>query len=84
MSDATRNPDQPQARGFRLGVYVFKDAEIVDYAAPLWRVFGSPKIRSQTQLISHCRCNATSVDASRLHGASQLQLPGSTKYGRFF
>ena len=26
--------DQPQARGFRLGVYVFKDAEIVDYAAP--------------------------------------------------
>ena len=24
--------------GFRLGVYVFKDAEVVDYAAPYGRV----------------------------------------------
>jgi transcriptional regulator GlxA family with amidase domain len=34
MSDATRHPSYPETQGFRLGVYVFKDAEIVDYAAP--------------------------------------------------
>jgi len=27
-------PEKPQTSGFRLGVYVFKDAEIVDFAAP--------------------------------------------------
>ena len=74
---------QPQARGFRLGVYVFKDAEIVDYAAPYGVFSVARRFRSRTRLIFHCRCKATSADASRLHGASQLQLPGSTKYGRF-
>lgn len=34
MVKATGNPDKPRTGGFRLGVYVFKDAEIVDYAAP--------------------------------------------------
>ena len=27
-------PEKPQIPGFRLGIYVFKDAEIVDFAAP--------------------------------------------------
>jgi transcriptional regulator GlxA family with amidase domain len=27
-------PEQPRIPGFRLGIYVFKDAEIVDFAAP--------------------------------------------------
>jgi transcriptional regulator GlxA family with amidase domain len=27
-------PEKPQTSGFRLGIYVFKDAEIVDFAAP--------------------------------------------------
>jgi transcriptional regulator GlxA family with amidase domain len=27
-------PEQPHIPGFRLGIYVFKDAEIVDFAAP--------------------------------------------------
>ena len=27
-------PEKPQISGFRLGIYVFKDAEIVDFAAP--------------------------------------------------
>jgi transcriptional regulator GlxA family with amidase domain len=27
-------PEKPQTPGFRLGIYVFKDAEIVDFAAP--------------------------------------------------
>jgi len=27
-------PEKPQTQGFRLGIYVFKDAEIVDFAAP--------------------------------------------------
>ena len=26
--------EKPQTSGFRLGIYVFKDAEIVDFAAP--------------------------------------------------
>ena len=26
---------QPRQPGFRLGVYVFKDAEVIDYAAPI-------------------------------------------------
>ena len=37
MSDATTNPVRPAFKriaGFRLGIYVFKDAEIVDFAAP--------------------------------------------------
>lgn len=28
------SPEFPRVQGFRLGVYVFKDAEIIDYAAP--------------------------------------------------
>ena len=27
-------PETPRIPGFRLGIYVFKDAEIVDFAAP--------------------------------------------------
>ena len=27
-------PEKPQIPGFRLGIYVFKDAEVVDFAAP--------------------------------------------------
>ncbi len=27
-------PEKPQTSGYRLGIYVFKDAEIVDFAAP--------------------------------------------------
>jgi transcriptional regulator GlxA family with amidase domain len=34
MVNTTGDPDKPRTGGFRLGVYVFKDAEIVDYAAP--------------------------------------------------
>lgn len=30
-----RPPAQPRKPGFRLGVYVFKDAEVIDYAAPI-------------------------------------------------
>jgi transcriptional regulator GlxA family with amidase domain len=34
MSNVTGHPSYPKTQGFRLGIYVFKDAEIVDYAAP--------------------------------------------------
>jgi len=27
-------PETPRIPGFRLGIYVFKDAEIVDFAVP--------------------------------------------------
>jgi transcriptional regulator GlxA family with amidase domain len=33
MSNVTGHPSYPKTQGFRLGIYVFKDAEIVDYAA---------------------------------------------------
>jgi transcriptional regulator GlxA family with amidase domain len=29
-----REPSRPARAGFRLGIYVFKDAEVIDYAAP--------------------------------------------------
>jgi transcriptional regulator GlxA family with amidase domain len=34
MSDVTGHRNYPKTQGFRLGIYVFKDAEIVDYATP--------------------------------------------------
>ena len=42
MSDNTKGIGS----GFRLGIYIFKDAEIVDYAAP-YGVFRRAAIRSK-------------------------------------
>jgi transcriptional regulator GlxA family with amidase domain len=34
MADDRSHPRYAKTQGFRLGIYVFKDAEVVDYAAP--------------------------------------------------
>jgi hypothetical protein len=43
----TTHRTDPQIPGFRLGIYVFKDAEIVDYTAPYGRALGRAAFRSR-------------------------------------
>ena len=49
----SKHPTYPKTAGFRLGIYVFKDAEIVDYAAP----YGDPEL--DAFLIADARITAS-------------------------
>ena len=69
----------PKKPGFRLGIYVCKDAEIVDFAAP-HGVFSVAR-RFDAELDAFTIAEAmrpvqtqAGADAGRLHGAAELRL----------
>jgi hypothetical protein len=71
----------PKIAGFRLGIYVFKGAEIVDYAAP-YGVFSMAR-RFDPELDAFLsRRHAPGADASWLHHAAELQLLRLTGHER--
>ena len=67
----------PETSGFCLGVYVFKDPEIVDYAAPYGVFSVAQRFDPELDAFSHRRCHALGADEGRLHCGAELQLPGS-------
>ena len=64
----------PKIPGFRLGIYVFKDAEIVDYAAPYGVFSVARRFDPGARRVPHRRRDAPGADASGLHRAAELQL----------
>ena len=49
----------PETSGFCLGVYVFKDPEIVDYAAPYGVFSVAQRFDPELDAFSHRRCHAS-------------------------
>lgn len=59
-------------QGFRLGVYVFKEAEVVDYAAPYGVFSVAKRFDPEPGCFSDCRKHAASTNAGWFHRVAQL------------
>ena len=68
--------------GFRLGIYVFKDAEIVDFAAPHGVFSVARRFDPELDAFLDRRRHAPGADAGRVHGAAELLLRGPPGDGR--
>ena len=71
----------PRRAGFRLGTYVFKDAEIVDFAAPHGVFAVARRFDPGSRRLSDCRLDATCPGSGRVHCRSQLLFQRSAASG---
>ena len=60
--------------GFRLGIYVFKDAEIVDFAAPHGVFSVARRFDPELDAFLIADAQPPGAGAGRVHRAAQLQL----------
>ena len=68
--------------GFRLGIYVFKDAEIVDFAAPHGVFSVARRFDPELDAFLIADSARPGPGAGRLHRAAELQLLGPSGDGR--
>ena len=75
-------PQLSEEAGFRLGIYVCKDAEIVDFAAPHGVFSVARRLRSRARRLHRRRGAAAGAGAGRLHRAAELRLQRRARHGR--